>query len=114
MAEQADVYVKHALRGVSNDIHVVVKHSDGSSDPEVPIAKGNQERFYLGGTGESLIISAPSGVDTKEHPIIVKADVDVAVVCSRTNSSWTLKIEPNNLPPETPTTVNVNVGDEET
>lgn len=108
MAEQADVYVKNNLTG---DITVVRKLPDGSSDLSITIANGNTEQIYLAGTDVSLVIHAPEGVDTKDHPLGVKSGLDLAVSHSRTDSRWTIQIVPNDLPPEVPTTVNVSAGD---
>lgn len=110
MAEQADLYLKNISM---DDINVIRNLPDGSSDLAVTIASGNLEQFYLGGTDVSLNIIAPPGVDTKNYSIKVRADVDVMTVSSRTDSSWTIKIVPNDLPPDTPTTVNVYVGEDE-
>lgn len=107
MAEQADVYVKNNFSG---DITVTRKLPDGGSDLEVTIAHGNEEQIYLAGTDVSLIIQAPVGVDTKDHPLGVKSGLDLAVSHSRTDSNWRIRIEPNDLPPEVPTTVNVEAG----
>lgn len=110
MAEQADFYIHNIS---TDDIDVIRNLPGGGSDLAVTIASGNLEQFYLGGTDVSLNIIAPSGVDTKNYSVKVRADVDVMTVSSRTDSSWTIKIIPNDLPPDTPTTVNVYVGEDE-
>lgn len=109
MAEQADAYVKNEF--TDKTIVVIRNLAGGGSDPAVTIDSGEQEQFYLGGTDVSLTINAPEGMDTKECTFKVQSDVDLDVSCSRTDSNWTLKIEPNSLPPDTPTTVNVNLGE---
>jgi len=109
MAEQADAYVKNEF--TTKTIAVIRNLAGGGSDPEVPITCAEQEQFYLGGTDVSLTIKAPEGMDTKECIFKVQSDVDLDVSYSRTNSNWTLKIVPNSLPPDTPTTVNVNLGE---
>lgn len=113
MAEQVEVYVKHALKGVKDDIRVARRLPDGTSDVNTAISKGNKEKFYLAGTDISLIISAPTGVDTKDHPIKVKSDIDLMVLCSRANSNCTVRIAPNVSPPDAPLTVNVTMGGDE-
>jgi hypothetical protein len=108
MAEQADVYVKNTF--TDKTIDVIRNLAGGGSDPAVTIPGGEQEQFYLGGTDVSLTVKAPTGMDTKECYFHVQSDVDLAVSHSRTDSNWGLRIVPNSLPPDTPTTVNVNLG----
>ena len=108
MADRADVFVKNVLAG---NINVIRKLPDGSSDLEVTIANGNEEQIHLASPEVSLLINAPKRVDTKDCPFNVKSDVDLAVSCSRTHSNWTVQIVPNDLPPDSPTTVNVTVGE---
>ncbi len=110
MADKADVYVKNAL---ADDVHVIRKLPDGSSDLDITIANGNEEMVHLPGLEVSLLINAPEGLDTKDCPFKVKSGVDLAVSCSRTDSNWAIKIVPNELPPDVPTTVNVNLGEDE-
>lgn len=113
MAEQAEVFVKNMFD--EGDIRAVRKLGDGTIDKDVTIAYQDEEMIPLIGTDASLIIFAPSSVpDIQAHHLKMKSQVDLAVSHSRSNSSWAIKIEPNNLPPDAPTTVNVNVGDEET
>jgi hypothetical protein len=109
MADRADVYVKNVLPG---DINVIRKLPDGSSDLNTTIAYEGEEMIPLQGTEVSLIINAPEGVDTKDHPVNVKSDVDLDVSCSRTDSNWNVKIVPNDLPPDAPTSVNMTMGDD--
>lgn len=110
MANKADVYVKNVL---TDEINVLRKLPDGSSDLEIAIATGNEDMVHLPGTEVSLLINAPVGMDTKDCPINMVSDVDLSVSCSRTDSNWILQIVPNELPPDAPTTVNVTCGDEE-
>jgi len=110
MAEQAEVYVRNLLPG---DINVIRKFPDGSSDLTKTIAEGNKERFPLPNPEVFLVIDAPQGVDTKDCFIKASSGIDLAVSCSRTDSNWKIQIDPNNLSPEVPTTVNVNVGENE-
>ena len=113
MAEQADVYVTNWL-DTHGDINVSRKLADGTTDINITVAYGEKsEKIYLGGTDVSVIITPPSGVETKDHPLRVKSDIDLAVSHSITGSNWTIQIATNDGPPEVPTTVNVNVGDDE-
>jgi hypothetical protein len=111
MADQADFYVKNKSAGAA--ITVSRKLPDGSTDLTTTIPVGSSEKIYLGGTDFSLIINGPTGKDTKSLYLGLKSDVDLDVSCCRTDSIWTIKIKPNSLPPEAPTTVNVTVGTNE-
>jgi hypothetical protein len=105
MAEQADVYVKNSFK---SDIVVTRVLPDESSE-DTTIASGNEEKFPLLVSEELLIINVPHGEDTKDWSIVVRSSIiDLKVGQSSTN--WTLRIMPNDLPPEVPTTVNVDVG----
>ena len=107
MADQADVYIKNAL---TEAIYAVRYLSGVSSDLDITIASGDEEKILLPGTDVYLVITAPRGIDIKESSILVKSDMDLEVSCSRTNSNWKIQIMPNSLPPEVPTTVNITVG----
>jgi hypothetical protein len=111
MADNADVYVRNVL---TDDINVVRKNPDGEIDITITIAKGNEEKIFLASPEVSLVINGPEGMDTKECPVKVKSEVDLAVTHSRTDSNWTIKIVPNDLRPSTPTTVNIDIGEDET
>ncbi|NIM15634.1 MAG: hypothetical protein GTO45_11305 [Candidatus Aminicenantes bacterium] len=110
MADRADLYIHNRSM---DDINVIRKLPDGSSDLDITIARGNSEFFHLPGPEVSLNINAPYGVDIRDYSIKVRADVDVMTMSSRTESRWTINIVPNDLPPETPLTVNVSVGEDE-
>lgn len=115
MAEQADFWVRNVLKenDVGGDINVIRKQPDGTIDLDTSIAKGEEEQIPILDPEVSLIINPPLGItDTKECYVLVKSDVDLAVSCSRTDSNWTINIVPNELPPFSPTTVNVDVGEE--
>jgi len=110
MANRADVYVKNSL---ADSIQLVRKLPNGKGDLEAVVAHGSKEGVHLPGPEVSLEIKTPKKVDTKECVISVKADVDMTITYSRTDSRWSLKIDPNDLPPTAPTTVNVNIGEDE-
>jgi hypothetical protein len=106
MAEQADAFVKNTF---DSDIVVTRILPDESSEDNT-IGSGKEKRFPLLVSEESLIINAPEGKDTENLHITVRSSIiDLKVRHSTTN--WTLRIIPNDLPPEVPTTVNVSVGD---
>lgn len=110
MIEQTDVYVKNTY--FTESIQVSRKLPDGSSDLNITVAKGNEEKIYLGGLDVSLLIKAPNGAEIRYCPVKVRADVDMGVSHSRTDATWSMKILPNSLEPELPITVNVTVGED--
>jgi hypothetical protein len=110
MADQAYVYVKNNLIGGINATRML---PNGSTASTITISSTNREKITLLGPDEWIVIAAPSGVDTKNCVISVKSDVDLDTLHSRTDSNWTIKIVPNELPPDTPTDVNITLGEDE-
>ncbi len=108
MANRADAYVKNVFK--TGNINVIRKLPDGSSDLEVTVEPGTVEMVHLPSPEVTLFIIAPTAMDIKYCRINMKSDVDLAMSCSRTNSNWAIKIIPNDLPPDAPTTLNVEVG----
>lgn len=114
MANKADVYIKNALK---DSVNLIRKTPDGDPDFDAVIKKKvekkiHQEKVYLGSPEALLVISAPKDKDTKGCPITVESDVDLSISYSRTDSNWTVHIIPNDLPPDTPTSVNITLGPE--
>lgn len=111
MANKADVLVRNLL---PHEINVARNLPKNRRDLETTIAKGNKDKFHLPSLKESLTINVPKDKEknTKDYPIKVKSDVDVTVTYSRTDSHWKIRIESNQLSPDTPTTVTVDVGEE--
>jgi hypothetical protein len=109
--EQADFLVKNSFKTAA--VQVSRRPADGSTDFSVGIDPGNTERVPVQGTDVSLVIEAPVGFDIKDCFLRSRAEVDLAVLVSRTGSHWKINIVPNDLEPEAPTTVNVNVGEDE-
>ena len=112
MANRADVNVKNCFTD-NVDLNVVRKLSDGSTDLNSTITDGNEEQIHLPSTDVSLVVTAPNGFEIKNCPVHVKSDVDLDISKSRTDSNWTFQIVPNTLPPDIPTTVNVEIGPDE-
>lgn len=115
MAETANVYVRNKLTG---DIHTFRKLPDGRSDLDTVVGKRigdtiQKERISLPGPEVSLEINAPKGMETKGCYFKVTSGIDLDVSYSRTHSKWTMKIAANDLEPETPLDVNVEVGEDE-
>ena len=107
MANRADVYIYNGEAGNLSACH---KFPDGSSGMEVVIDYKNEVMIPLQGTDVTMVVNAPVGVDIKDCPIRLKADVDLAITYSRTNSNWAFQIIPNDLPTDSPTTVNIDIG----
>lgn len=110
MVETADVLVKNLLR---EEVKVSRKSPDGGIDLNATIAWNEREKVTLQTPDVSLIIAAPEGMDTRICPIKVQSDVDLIINYSRSSSLWQMRIDPNDLPPQVPTTVNVNIGEDE-
>jgi hypothetical protein len=107
MADQAYVYVKNNLTGSIDATRML---PDGSTASTATISNANREKITLLGPDEWVVVTAPAGVDTRDCVISVKSDVDLDTLHSRTDSNWTIKIVPNELPPTTPTDVNITIG----
>lgn len=107
MADQADVYIKNMF---AEGISAIRKLPDGSCDLELTISSGDEQLIYLGGADTSLVINAPSGVDIINCLFTARTGIDLVVLCSRTDSNWKIKIIPNDLPPDSPTTVLITIG----
>ncbi|MGD2086281.1 MAG: hypothetical protein PVH61_08870 [Candidatus Aminicenantes bacterium] len=110
MALQADFTVRNVLKR-DGDINVISKQPDGT-DKITTIAHGKGKQIPIQGPEVSLLIKAPENMDTKDCYVLVNSDVDLNMAYSRTSSNWTINIVPNELPPFSPTTVNVDVGEE--
>jgi hypothetical protein len=112
MANNADVNVENVF---SNAVTINVKRvlQNGASDREDNIVQNEAKQVPLPSPDVKLVIQVPEGMDLRNCVLKVKADVDLETKHSRTDSNWTLKIIPNDLPPDVPTTVNVTVGQDE-
>jgi hypothetical protein len=114
MAEQAEFTVKNVKRDEDRggDMKVSRKLPDGTIDLDTLIPKDESAQIPILDTETSLIITPPVGIaDINGCYVWVEPNTDVAVSYSRTNSNWAIKIVPNGLPPYSPTTVNVDVGE---
>jgi hypothetical protein len=115
MADQVEVYIYNEF---TDDINITRELPDGSNDLDITISQKNEEKthsegIFLPGPEVSLVINAPEGRDINECYIkVAKPSLDLLVLHSRTGSNWRVNIAPNDLDPEVPTTVNVNVGEE--
>jgi hypothetical protein len=110
MVDKADVYVKNKLTGDIRAIRYCLP--SGNSDLDISITSGNEEMIHLVRTETYLVIEPPSGVDPAGCPFSVSNEELLS--WSTMDDHWKVEIKPNNLPPDTPTTVNVDVGEDET
>lgn len=108
MADQANVYVKNSLSG---SIDMCREQPDGSQDTYT-LAAGGQEMIFLASSQVKLFIDAPNEGDMG-IPIGFKSSGGVFWSCSTANRRWTIRPEATTTNPDTPTTVNVNIGDED-
>jgi hypothetical protein len=111
MANTAEVLVKNVFTGDS--IRVIRKPTPNDVDLDKTVAANDQQQVNLQSPDVLLVIEAPTGKDIKTCQLKVDAAVDLEVIASRTNSYWTVKIVPNEIPPDIPTTVNISLGDVE-
>lgn len=110
MADQANFYVKNDFTG---KIDVYRELPGGSRDLEKTIDAGSTEMFPMQGMEVKLVVNTPGGKSTNGCYINVVPGNGLPVSCEQAVSGWELQIEPNNLPPDSPTTVNVDAGEDE-
>jgi len=107
MADQADVYVKNKL----TDPIGVVRYClpGGESDLDISIGGGNEEMIYLVRSQTYMTIKLPDGKYTADCPFRVSNEELLG--WSTMDDCWTVEIKPNNVPSNSPTTVNIDLGD---
>lgn len=110
MVNEADVCVKNNLTGDIRAIRYCLP--GGNIDLDISIAPGSDESVHLVRTETYLVIEPPDGDDPADCRFIVSNEE--LLTWSATDGHWTVEIKLNNLPPETPTTANVDVGPKET
>ena len=108
MVEQADLYVKNVFP--AGDIRAIRKLTDGTTDIDVTIVPGDDEKIPLLEPGVLAVVSPPSGVLIENCWCnVVKGDE--IVTCSRNGSAWEIQIMvPNSAVPEVPLDVNIEIG----
>jgi hypothetical protein len=109
MINNAKVKVKNEFVGKS--IRVILKPTKNAVGSEETIAQEGTGFLDLLSPDASLVIHPPDGIDLKDCWIKVDAAVNLDINYSRSDSTWTFKIAPNELEPETPTTINISAGD---
>lgn len=110
MADQVDVKVKNFLEG--EIINISRQLADGSRDMETSLSYTDEGQISLDSLDVAVRITAPQGIDMQTCPVAVRSDIDLLVSCSISNGVWLIKIDPNTLNPNIPTTANVNVGED--
>ncbi len=112
MANQANVKVRNVF---SNQSVVNVKRrlKDGTVDLDEKITGRNEKQIQLPDTDVELVLELSKRTDLRDCLLKVKSDVDLQTLYSRTDGHWLIKIIDNNLPPDSPTTVNIDVGSDE-
>ena len=106
MADQADVYVKNKLTEAVGAVRYCLP--GGNSDLDISIGGGNEEMIYLVRSQTYMTIKLPGGVYTADCPFSVSNEELLS--WETMDDCWTVEIKPNNLPPDTPTTVNIDLG----
>jgi len=107
MANQANFHVNNCFR---NDITVSSKISRGPIDKKLTIKPKSKYPIFIPGPEVSLRIDAPKGVDAGECYLKLKSQVDLSVKYSKNKAQWVIRLTPNKLADNLPTTVNVEVG----
>jgi hypothetical protein len=111
MANQAEVVVRNKFYVGGLQVQRMVKGSP--VDYNTTIAIGQNEGIPLQSPDVQLVINTPQGKDGKECFLRLRSSVDMSVTFSRTQSTWTFQIIPNELPADIPTTTNISVGEDE-
>jgi len=110
MANQAEVFVTNQLGEDIKIVRNISESGDKLNDLDISIGGGAKERVPLPGPEAFLIIRPPFEMNIEDCWLKVKSKVDLTVLCSLTNSNWIIKVKPNRLGSDLPTTVNVTVG----
>jgi len=107
MVDKADVYVQNSF---TNEIHAVRYCLPGdTSDLDIAISSGGEESVHIVRTESYLVITLPEGVYTTDCQFSVSNEDLLS--WSTMDDYWRIEIKNNSLPPEAPTTVNVEISD---
>lgn len=106
MADQANVYVKNHLAGNIQAARYCLPGDN--KDLEETISNGNQEMFHLTIDQTYLIITPPNGMNAADRFSVSNEELLSWEVIDNT---WKVEIIPNNLDPNAPLDVNVEVGE---
>ena len=115
MAEQANVLVRNKIQNQTEgqDVVTVIREYLGNDDFTTQLARNSEEAIVLQDTDVSLVIKAPSGIDSKLFRVNIDASVDVDMKYCREEGNWKFNLPSNSELPEVPTTVNIEIGDSE-
>ena len=106
MADEADVYVNNNLTNTIGAVRYCLPGEE--SDLDVSITSGNEEMIHLVKAETYLVIAPPSGQNPGGCPFSVSNEELLAWTAM--TDHWKVEIKPNTLPPDTPTSANVEVG----
>lgn len=103
---EVDVYVSNNLTDTIGAVRYCLPGEN--SDLEVSIVSGNEEMIHLVKEETYLAIEPPNGGSPAGYPFSVSNEE--LLVWTAMNDHWKVEIKPNTLPPDTPTSANVEVG----
>ncbi len=109
MTDQANVYVKNNLTVAIQATRYCLP--DHNMDLDISITNGNQEMVYLVKDDTYLIVKLPTGKDTSDCLFAVSNEELLS--WETMTDRWKVQIKENDLLPESPTTVNVDIGEDE-
>ncbi len=96
MIYSADIYIKNYLC----DAITVSREQNGHGvDMTFILDGGDHNRIPLLGPESSLTINAPEGLDARYCSVKMRSDFDIELKYLGTESKWTVRILPNELPP---------------
>ena len=107
MADQCDVYVKNNLSETVAATRYCLPGDN--SDLDLSIAGGEEDYLFLVRAQSYLTITPPNGTNTANCPFSVSNEDLLSWTAA--NGHWKVEIKPNNVPPDAPTTVNIELGD---
>lgn len=109
MVDQANVYVRNKLDG---NIQATRYCLPGDNrDLDIFITNGNQEMVYLIKGETYLVITPSNGVNVSTCPFLVSNEKLLS--WDPVDDHWRVEIRENTLRPEAPTTVNIDIGEDE-
>jgi hypothetical protein len=106
MADQCDVYVRNNLSETIGATRFCLPGDN--NDLDLSITAGNEDKIYLAITQSYLTINLPAGMNTAKCPFSVSNEDLLS--WTTMDDRWKVEIKPNNVPPDTPTTVNIDLG----
>jgi len=109
MSEQADFYVLNKSQET-----IQVKHQLGENPPfTYNIPPDGDETIIIPDLNSDVTIDMPTFKEDKKSFLKTKTDTALITHTSLANRTWLINIDQNDLPPQAPTTVNVEIGEDE-